>query len=571
MKKILSKKAKRRLCLFLSLLILFYTTACNYFKVKTTGPEGLAGIGKLQKEFFIHNQVDISGATQLWWLTEPEVSENHLAGKLEEVIIDTLVQAVNPYRDPSVQGDTIVSYRYNKRFHYEPGRPYRIKKSEKDILHEVHIYVEGPLMFAGQAAISLDNIREVHIIEKDTGKTTASYIFGTLGVIAGVFALLLIIVALTKSSCPYIYTFDGEAYIFQGEIYGGAIQRNLERHDFMPLPFLRPVDGEYRLRLSNELKERQYTDLAELMVVNHSTGSKVLLDSGGQPHLFSNPIPPRQALSEEGLDLSSSLSATDRSAFLFNEVETEIKAIHLSFPKPENAHTARLLLNAGNTLWLDYIFGEFSKKFGSFHSRWMEKQGRIPAEERWRQAIGQEFPLSIYLNTKHGWELVEHLPTVGPLASRDFVIPINIDRVAGEQIELCLQTGFFFWEVDYAALDFTDQQPLDIRKVQATLATGQDGVSRRAELAADDGLYFAQPVAGMVAELRFSAVPVPEGQSQSVFLHAKGYYEHVRDYTGLPKISELKKFREPGHFSDYSEAEYLQVLERQEELLTAIQ
>ncbi|MCB9292708.1 MAG: hypothetical protein H6559_06205 [Lewinellaceae bacterium] len=211
----------------------------------------------------------------------------------------------------------------------------------------------------------------------------------------------------------------------------------------------------------------------------------------------------------------------------------------------------------------------FSQKFGSFHEAWIDKQAQMPPEVRWQQTIAQQFPLSIYLNTRNGWELVEHLPTVGPLAARNFAVPIDLSRVSGERVELRLQTGFFFWEVDYAAIDYADPQALDIRRVAATLAVDQDGVDCRAELAADDERYFAQPGPGMVAELRFPAVPVPEGEEQSVFLHAKGYYEHVRDYRGVPDFSGLKKFRAAGHFSDYSQAEYLLLLEGQEELLVA--
>ncbi len=226
-----------------------------------------------------------------------------------------------------------------------------------------------------------------------------------------------------------------------------------------------------------------------------------------------------------------------------------------------------MLLNAKNTLWLYYLYGTFTQKFGSYYEGWVEERSQLPPELCWQQTIDQQFPLSIYLNTQNGWELVEHLPTVGPLAPRDFAIPVDLSKVSGDEVELRLVTGFFFWEIDYAAMDYTDTQALDIRRVAATLAVDQDGVDLRAELAADDERYFAQPEPGMVAELRFPAVPVPEGKEQSVFLHAKGYYEHLRDYRGVPDFSELKKFRAPGHFSDYSQAEYLLLLEGQEELL----
>lgn len=566
MKKIFSKKSKQRLCLFLSFLILFYTTACTYSKVNTTGAQGLASIGELKKDFVIHNQVENSGSSQLFRLTGPEVTKTHLVGHLAATAFNSVKHSTSTNGSFTMMEGFIEP---GPSSYHQPNWPHLNTKDEKPILHEVNIFTDGPELVAGPVKIPLENIHEVRIIEKESGKTAAFYVLVVVGVIVVIFALLLIIAAATKSSCPYIYTYDGEGFIFQGEIYSGAILRNLERHDFMPLPLLQPVDGEYRLRLSNELKERQYTNLAELVVANHPVDSKVLLDSRGQPHLISNPILPKQALSDGGIDLSPILEATDHAAFLFNELEAEEHDVYLSFSKPENARTARLLVNAKNTLWLEYIFGEYAQKFGAFYEGWMEKQSHLPADQLQQQVIDQEFPLSTYLNTKNGWELVEHLPTVGPLAARDFVIPINLNKVNGEQVELRLKTGFFFWEIDYAAMDFTDPQGLDISRMQATLAVDHDGTDRRAELAADDDLYFAQPEPGMVAELHYPAVPIPDGKAQSVFLHAKGYYEHVRDYAGVPDFSELKKFREPGHFSEYSQNEYLLLLEGGEELLVA--
>jgi hypothetical protein len=58
------------------------------------------------------------------------------------------------------------------------------------------------------------------------------------------------------------------------KLYGGAIFAPLERDDFMPLPNMVPTEEEYRLRITNELKERQYTNLAELWVVQHPAGGK---------------------------------------------------------------------------------------------------------------------------------------------------------------------------------------------------------------------------------------------------------------------------------------------------------
>jgi hypothetical protein len=56
----------------------------------------------------------------------------------------------------------------------------------------------------GFVEIPLADVKEIRIIEHDTGKTIASYLLTGVGVIAAAYAVLVIIVLLTKSSCPYV-------------------------------------------------------------------------------------------------------------------------------------------------------------------------------------------------------------------------------------------------------------------------------------------------------------------------------------------------------------------------------
>jgi hypothetical protein len=39
---------------------------------------------------------------------------------------------------------------------------------------------------------------------------------------------------------------------------------------------------------------------------------------------------------------------------------------------------------------------------------------------------------------------------------------------------------------------------------------------------------------------------------KTVFLHARGYYKHVRDYQGPPDITQLLTFGNPGRLSKFS-------------------
>ena len=80
---------------------------------------------------------------------------------------------------------------------------------------------------------------------------------------------------LTKSSSPFIYAYNGESYEFVGEIYSGAIHPPLERHDYLPLPVLQPVENEYSIKIANEIKEIQHTYLTELLVFDHPENAEI--------------------------------------------------------------------------------------------------------------------------------------------------------------------------------------------------------------------------------------------------------------------------------------------------------
>ena len=39
-------------------------------------------------------------------------------------------------------------------------------------------------------------------------------------------------------------------------------------------------------------------------------------------------------------------------------------------------------------------------------------------------------------------------------------------------------------------------------------------------------------------------------------MHAYGYYEPIREYAGIPNMTALKKFKEPGHFARFSKEQF---------------
>ena len=61
------------------------------------------------------------------------------------------------------------------------------------------------------------------------------------------------LIALLKESCPFIYSFDGEKYIFDAEPYGGATCEGRKRTEWCGLENLSEVNGQYKIKVTNEL------------------------------------------------------------------------------------------------------------------------------------------------------------------------------------------------------------------------------------------------------------------------------------------------------------------------------
>lgn len=562
MKKLRTIPLRRAITAFLCGLMVFYTIACSYYKVAINTQKNLPIIvaQQSQKIMYLHNGSDV------YLIKSLKMAE---ADGMESVSMD-IVQAnepvsIKPHQtEYSTKKTPIWDTVYINTPHYVPGKSKRYNSTqEAGIIREVHFYLNAPVtgLAPGIVQIPAASFYEIHVISKDAAKSAVVTVLTTLGVTGGLFLLLGIILVLTKSSCPYVYAFDGNQYVLQGEIYSGAVLRNLERADHLPMPLLQAVQGEYRLRIANELKEQQYVNFASLKAIRHPEGTQALFDVTGAPQLISQPQPPIQAESALGQDLRMLVIQSDQQAFQFDEQEALKNSARLSFRNQPGAMHAKLLLNAKNTLWFDHLFGRFATKFGSAYPAWVQTQQSMTTEQRVQAQNDQDFPLSVYIKTSSGqWEPAGKFPMAGPLAWRDMVLPLDPVMLQGETVEIRLETGYRFWEINYVAIDFSNNVDMKLVTMPTKSAKDQSGKSQLKALADNDGLYLEQLSTGNYTEMIFKALPPPRGQAQTLFLHCKGYYVHVRDFNGQPQLGELEKFRQPHYFDQFSKTEFRQFM-----------
>lgn len=414
-------------------------------------------------------------------------------------------------------------------------------------------------------SIPLSEIEVVWIKKVDRNKN-----FIRLFAIVGGIAIYGVVRLITSDpSCPFIYSFDGENYILDAEPYAGAVCQGLKRTEWCGLEHLEEVNGEYRILMTNELDETEYTDELKLVVVDHPWDVRVAPDTSGGILTISNPIAPARAYDREGRDLSVYVSENDLRVWVSKDQEKipgrkeELKEeLIFEFPKPKKTSRAKILFNGSSTLLgsqtLKYYLGLYGKQV----SQWYEEVKNLgPAFFKMANTALREelYSLQIRVETENGWESRGMLIGGPFLISTEKVYILDLTGIPGDTLRIKLTPPAAFWKIDYLAVDYSDDLPVNITEIKAVKGTSNTpgGEDVTAILAENDDNYLVMPNTGDSAELVFQAPPRSPGMGRTVILRAAGYYHMHLKADGEPNRDILERIHsEPGFALQHVLKEY---------------
>jgi hypothetical protein len=410
----------------------------------------------------------------------------------------------------------------------------------------------------------VEDILYVRVKRADVGMS----IVATLGVLALAFLTAVVIVAATKESCPFVYSFNGEDYVFDAEPLGGAICRGLSKTDYSRLDHLQPVEGKYHLLLRNEVEETQHLDEMKLVVIDHEMNTEIVPDLAGNMHTIAAPVAPLAAIDEKGADLTKFVQAQDeifwqthlpaRPAFRPQNLRHELT---FEFPKPAGVKSARLIVNLGTALWGSHMIREMLQLRGDKVDTWYEAVNRGgPELLELFQFIEREELYVLKLNVKEGdtWVQRGAIPGAGPLITEDKIVPLDLSGVSGDKLTLRLNPPMSFWTIDYLAVEYGGHPAAEMKEITLAQAHDQQNNDVTALLQTKDDRAYVMSQVGDWAKISFDVHPQQPGTKRTIFLKTFGYYEIHLDKQ-QPQKSELIRqlSATPGMIVEYALDEYL--------------
>lgn len=423
------------------------------------------------------------------------------------------------------------------------------------VKEQMHLYVDN-VHNEGNGYISFhpDDVKEVVAVQNsgDGWRIVKNVLLVIAGLIVGMAVFLLIV-----CNCPHAYTYNGDKLEFTNTLFTGAIAKNLERSDYKLLPEIDSDQNYFDLTIRNEENESQFINQLELIVVNHDKNIEVLADQKGDLYSITSKNKPIDVFDQNGKSLTSLLSEMDELAYDFNELEGDgLVSTFAKFKVPDNLNDAKLILSLKNTNWGALVAESFGEMMGDRYGDWVENNRKRSPEEALMDMKKAGIPFVVSIKKDEKWVEIDNINLVGEVVYNSIVVPIDRSYLNGSEIEVRLQSGFKFWELDYLAMDFSKQLELDYKLIQAS-NLNDDNIE---QLLANDNEYLSLMNNGDSINVRFNNLPVG-GEKRTFILRSKGYYLSHEEFSGRPYWKEILRVNKPAGLSILSRDVYLELLD----------
>lgn len=455
---------------------------------------------------------------------------------------DLVIQSREKAKQEAIQVDTIL---LNEN-------PQIVESAfDNGIIHQVHIHTNNLSNIDNKISLDLKDAIHVAFFKKNSNADSGIKVVLTTILVIGLLSIILIGIA---CNCPHVYEQNGDSYEYTNTLFTGALSKQLERFDYKNLQDYHPEKGSLFLQIKNEDEEKQFTNLLGLKVAYHDPSFQVINDKSGNLYSIASPKNAIRALDQEKIDQSELISTDNEAYFSFDSpTKSGLVSADLTFHKPSDISNAKLILNLKNSDWAGYIHQKFLENIGAHQKDWIESNSKKSTTELQNAFKKGGIPLVVYVKKNNKWIEIETIQPIGNAGDQSIVVPIDPKLLSDSSIEIRLQSGFKFWDLDYVAMDFSKQQAFEVQHISPSFVSGEESNLR--SLIANDASYLTTESHSDPISVRFDGLKTDK--TRTLFLESKGYYIRQKIETSQPKWMELAKISRKNGLGRFSQETFL--------------
>ena len=329
------------------------------------------------------------------------------------------------------------------------------------------------------------------------------------------------------SSCPYIYSWNGERYILEGEAFGIAFGSALELNTACALPSLSDAHSDLKIRLSNERPETHYFNAIQLVGIETDKNTSIFLDNTDNAWPVFESIPPVQATDRFGKDIRSSICSIDKTYWESSAVQDQYESdfqdiIEVDFVRPVERTEGSILITAINTEFSQVVFKNVFEFLGDQKLAFMQAAEHDSEMVKSLRCWINESSLKATVWNGKEWQPVGAIHPQATAVPFSKIIRLNTGGILVDTIKIRFSSLADVWKIDAVQIDWTPAKPLGKTIVPLISALGPKEKDVSEAIASVDSKYSVLLPPEKIELIYRSLSPSP-GKKMAYVLNTQGY------------------------------------------------
>jgi len=329
------------------------------------------------------------------------------------------------------------------------------------------------------------------------------------------------------SSCPFIYSWQGNRYVLEGEAFGIAYGKAQEMTTSTVLPNLNLNGENLQVRITNERPETQFFNTISLHVVEIEPHAKIIADNNQDLWPVFKTSNPLSAFDNSERNVLNKLFERDNQYWESDLDDHILKSdfediIELSFQRPNNYKNGSLTIHAINTYFANLVYEKMFEFLGDQALPFLQALENDPeiiqGFNDW--IIESSLKVSVWDGTS--WNQCGLIYPEANVAPFSRLVRLDIPNDSGDKVKIQLKSVTDIWKIDAVGLDWTPVEKLE-KKVVPLLSIGGQLSENQIELIDKKDDQYAVLLPSQKIDLVFKNLAAPEGKNLSYALDVGGY------------------------------------------------